>query len=127
MKKLVIFMLASLLSMGAIADDWKKLGEHNVSFASEKDTIRVSALKGKYDTIAFHVEQAPIFMKSVTVIFGNGKKQVITINKEMPRGKRSLPYQLINGNRVIKKIELDYKTTPGGWKSALVSVYGKKA
>lgn len=128
MKKLMVFMLASLLSMGVMADEWKKLGERRVSFAAETDTIPVSAFRGKYDSIAFMVEEAPIFMKKVTVVFGNGQQQVISINKRMHRGKRSLPFKLVGGgDRVINKVLLDYKTASGGWKSAQVSVYGKKS
>ncbi|USE35821.1 hypothetical protein [Endozoicomonas sp. SCSIO W0465] len=127
MKKLLILALMSVLSFGAIADDWKKLGERRVSFQSEHDVIHVSGFKGKYDTIAFKVERAPIFMKNVRIVFGDGRSQNIFINKRLYQGKRSLPYRLLEGDRIINKIELDYRTAIGGHKYAEVIVYGKRS
>ncbi|WP_257266467.1 hypothetical protein [Endozoicomonas sp. ONNA2] len=127
MKKLLTLVLMSVLSFGVLADDWKKLGERRVSFQSEQDVIHVSGFKGKYDTIAFKVDRAPVFMKKITVVYGNGKSQTIHINRRLQQGKRSLPYRLLDGNRIINKIEMDYKTAAGGHKFAEVSVYGKRS
>ena len=87
----------------------------------------MSGFKGKYDTIAFKVDRAPVFMKKITVVYGNGKSQTIHINRRLQQGKRSLPYRLLDGNRIINKIEMDYKTAAGGHKFAEVSVYGKRS
>ncbi|WBA82020.1 hypothetical protein [Endozoicomonas sp. GU-1] len=127
MKKLLTLALMSVLSFGVMADDWKKLGERRVSFQSEQDVIHVSGFKGRYDTIAFRVGRAPIFMKKIRVVFGNGESQNIFINRRLEKGKRSLPYRLLEGDRVINKIELDYRTAVGGHKYAEVSVYGKRS
>ncbi len=127
MKKLLTLALMSVLSFGVMADDWKKLGERRVSFQSEQDVIHVSGFKGKYDTIAFKVDRAPIFMKKIRVVFGNGKSQTIHINKRLHRGKRSLPFRLLDGDRIINKIEMVYKTAVGGHKYAEVTVYGKRS
>lgn len=127
MKKLLILALMSVLSFGVMAGDWKKLGERRVSFQSEQDVIHVSGFKGKYDSIAFKVDKAPIFMRKIKVFFGNGKSQTIFINKRLYKGKRSLPFRLLDGDRVINKIEMDYKTAVGGYKYAEVKVYGKRS
>ncbi len=127
MKKILTLFLMSVMSFSAMASDWKKLGERRVSFASEEDVIHVSALRGKFDSIAFHVEKAPIFMKNIRVVYGNGQSQNIHINRRLHQGKRSIPYRLLSGDRIINKIEMDYRTAAGGHKWAEVSVYGKSA
>ena len=127
MKKLLLVALMTVLSFGAVAGDWKKLGQRRVSFGADHDVIHVSGFKGKYDSIAFKVEDAPIFMRKVKVIFGNGRHQTFYINKRWSRGKRSLPYRLLEGDRVINKVELDYKTAGGAYRSAEVKLYGKRS
>lgn len=126
MKKFLTLMLMSVLSFSAMADGWTKLGERRVSFQSEEDVIHVSGLRGKFDAIAFQVERAPIFLKNIRVVFGNGGSQNIHINRRLHRGKRSIPFQLRDGDRIINKIELDYRTAVGGHTFAEVSVYGKR-
>lgn len=116
----------SLISVGAVAGDWKKLGERRVSFGNDTDTIHVSALKGKYDKISIRVEDAPIFMKKIKVFFGNGGTQVITINKRFEAGKQSLDFKLLSAPRVINKVELSYRKAMGTYKSAEVKLYGLK-
>ncbi|MFK0570644.1 hypothetical protein [Endozoicomonas sp.] len=127
MKKLLTLVLMSVLSCSAMAGDWKKLGERRVSFSSEQEVIHVSGFKGKYDTIAFKIDKAPIFMKKIKVTFGNGKSQNIFINKRLNKGKRSMPFRLLEGDRVINKVEMDYRTAIGGQKYAKVTLYGKRS
>ncbi len=126
MKKFLTLILMSVMSFGVMADGWKKLGERRVSFQSESDVIHVGGLRGRYDSIAFQVEKAPIFMKNIRVVYGNGESQNIHINRRLHRGKRSIPFRLSGGDRIINKIELDYRTAAGGHNWAEVSVYGKE-
>ena len=128
MKKLITLILMSLISVGAVAGDWKKLGERRVSFGLETDvdTIPVSAFKGRYDKVALRVDDAPIFMKNIKVFFGDGKTQTISINKRLERGKRTMAFRLLDAPRVINKVELSYRKALGTSKSAEVKLYGLK-
>ncbi|CAM3627475.1 DUF2541 family protein [Parendozoicomonas haliclonae] len=125
MKKLIALVLMSMVSVGAFADDWKKLGERKVSFKSEKDVIHVSGFKGKYKKISLKVEDAPIYLKRITVFFGNGEKQQFFTNKRIERNQRTPVYKLLGGERVINKVEMSYRTALGSnYKYAEVKLYG---
>lgn len=126
MKKILTLVMMCVMSFSAMADGWTKLGERRVSFQSEEDVIHVSGLRGKFDSIAFHVGKAPIFMRNIRVVYGNGESQNIHINRRLHEGKRSIPFRLAGGDRIINKIELDYRTAVGGHNWAEVSVYGKR-
>lgn len=126
MKKILSLVLMSVMSFSAMADGWTKLGERRVSFKSEEDVIHVSGIRGKFDTIAFHVDKAPIFMKSIRMFYGNGQSQTIQINRRLYEGKRSMPFRLAGGERIINKIELDYRTAVGGHNWSEVTVYGRR-
>ncbi|GAA4650293.1 hypothetical protein GCM10023116_25760 [Kistimonas scapharcae] len=127
MKKLLALALMSVISVGALADDWKKLGERRVSFNSETDTIHVSGFKGKFDKIFLRVEDAPIRLEKIKVVFGNGGHQNFYIRKRLEKGRQTVPLRLIDGDRVINKIELNYRTAMGGYKTAEVKVYGLRS
>ncbi len=126
MKKLLTLILMSVISVSAMAGGWTKLGERRVSFKSEEDVIHVSGLRGKFDAIAFHVSRAPIFMKNIRLFYGNGQTQTLQINRRLHEGKRSIPFRLAGGERVINKVELNYRTAVGGHKWAEVALYGRR-
>ena len=117
----------SLVSAGAMAGGWEKLGERRVSFGGrDVDTIHVSGLKGRYDKISMRVEDAPIFMNRIKVFFGDGRTQVISINKRFERGRQTMDFRLLDAPRVINKVELSYRKALGTSKSAEVKLYGLK-
>ncbi len=127
MKKLLAVALMTMVSCGAFADSWKKLGERKVSFGNETDVIHVSGLKGKYNKISLRVTDAPVRLNKITVVFGNGKKQQFFINKRLEKGQKTRAFALLNGPRIVNKVELDYKKAAGGgFKSAEVKLYGLK-
>ena len=109
-----------------MAGDWKKLGERRVSFNKESDVIHVSGLRGKFDAIAFKVGKAPIYLSKIKIYFGNGQTQNLFINKRLEKGKQSIPYRLLGGDRVINKVEFSYRTALGGHKYAEMNLYGRR-
>lgn len=126
MRKFLTLILMSVISFSAVAGDWTKLGERRVSFKSDHDVIHVSGLRGKFDTIAFRVDKAPLFMKNVRLFYGNGQTQNLHINRRLHEGKRSIPFRLSGGERIINKIELNYRTAIGGHEWSEVTVYGRR-
>lgn len=134
MKKWLAVALLSLFSVGAFADGWgdllkwRELGERRVSRHNERDTILVTAFKGKYDKIALKVEDAPVHINRMTVFFGNGKRQDFFLNRRFERGQRSRIYDLIGGDRIVNKVEFSYKTAWGAkpYKFGTVKLYGRK-
>ncbi|WP_067515409.1 hypothetical protein [Endozoicomonas ascidiicola] len=126
MNKFIALVLLSLMSFNVMAGDWKKLGERRVSFSSDRDVIHVSALRGKFDAIAFSVGKAPIYLSKIKIYFGNGQTQSLHINKRLEKGKRSVPYRLLGGDRVINKVEMNYRTAIGGHKYAEMNIFGRR-
>lgn len=134
MKKWLVIALLSLFSVSAFAHGWgdllkwRELGERRVSRHNERDTILVTAFKGKYDKIALKVEDAPVHINRMTVFFGDGKRQDFFLNRRFERGQRSRIYDLIGGDRIVNKVEFSYKTAWGTkpYKFGTVKLYGRK-
>ena len=134
MKKWLVIALLSLFSVSAFADGWgdllkwRELGERSVSRHNERDTIHVSAFKGRYDRIAIKVEDAPVRINRMTIFFGDGRRQDFFLNQRFARGQRSRIFDLIGGNRIVNKVEFSYKTAWGTspYRYGTVILYGRK-
>lgn len=110
----------------AMAGEWKKFGEATVNLLRERDEIRVNDLK-PYDYIKLKVHRQGVEFKRAIVVFGNGTRHELPIRKFIPAGGETIPLRLPRGDRLIRKIVLEYKTRTGAGERAMVSFYGKRS
>jgi hypothetical protein len=106
--------------------DWELLGSQTVGFNVDRDVIQVGRREGRFTRIALEVRDNDIFMFDLKVVFMNGEVQDIPIRTLIRRGTRSRPLDLAGGERVIKQIEMVYRTRPGFGGRAVVNVYGEQ-
>lgn len=134
MKKLLslFFISAVLLSFSFIQVDkgkqpgeWEVLGTKVVNFEADHDEIVVTAFEGAFTKIKFKVFDAPIYVKNFRVFFGNGTSENFVIDKRFEAGHESRVIDLIGNKRIIKKININYKTIRSGDGRAKVTVFGK--
>lgn len=107
-------------------DRWELLGSRSVGFVVDKDTIRVGADKGAFKQLVLVVRKNAIHLDRVTVIFGNGDRQTIRVDDNLRDGERTRPLDLEGDARVIREIEMVYRSRPSFKGEAIVEVYGEK-
>lgn len=106
-------------------NDWTVLGQRSVNMKADHDEIRVTAAKGTFNKVRFKITKAPIYVKNVKIIFGNGSSENHIINKSFRKGTLTQAINLRGRNRVIKKIVLNYKTVNVGKGRAHIIALGK--
>jgi hypothetical protein len=101
------------------------LGEQDVDFNVDHDSIDVGGRAGSFRALYFVVENNDIELFNIVVDFGNGERQSINSRLVFNQGSRSRQIDLEGRDRRIKSIRFTYKTV-GAWQDgkAHVSVYG---
>lgn len=107
------------------ADDWERLGCRDVGFAVDRDAITVGQSEGRYKRIKLRVKQAPIEFYEVRVVFGSGSHLDIPIRQVVEAGSESRPLDLPGDARVIRQVDLLYRSIPTFKGAAEVCVFGK--
>ena len=93
-------------------EEWVSLGEKTVGFGVDTDRIAVTAREGRFTKVRFKVSDNAMILDWIKVHFRNGG--VHEINPPQPlrlaEGAQSSPFDLPGDERVIKEIELKYRT-----------------
>jgi uncharacterized protein YukJ len=69
--------------------------------------------------------KAPIHLLNMNIIFKNGTNKNVAFNKKFPAGSSTRIIDLPGNKRIIKKVNLNYKSVPAGKGRAVVSLWGK--
>lgn len=105
---------------------WKLLGSQQVGFGVDKDIIRVGGGEGSFKELVLVVHKNDIYLHKMTVVFGNGERQEMRIEDTLRDGERTRGLDLQGRARVIRHIELIYKSRPSFKGQAIVEVYGEQ-
>ena len=106
------------------AHNWELLGKRIVNVKADHDEIMVTAHEGTFTKLKFRILKAPIIIRNVKIVFGNGENKNIILKRKFAAGGESKIIDLPGNKRIIKKIVLNYKAIPGKGK-AVVAVWGK--
>lgn len=104
---------------------WTKLGERTVNGRVDRDSIAVGRHEGKFTKLTIVVEKSDLELLSFVVTFANGQKFSPSVRHHFKEGSRTRVIDLPGDERVIQKIDITYKNTPGGG-NASVEVWGFK-
>lgn len=130
MKKLMFSLLiacsATLSLSSAEAGGWELLGKRQVKVRAEKDSIVVTAKEGLFTKLKMKVMRRGVHIGDMKVHFGNGKVQDVKLRSDISAGGETRVIDLPGEGRVIRKIDLIYKTKRGSKGRAMVEVYGKR-
>jgi hypothetical protein len=105
--------------------DWELLGSRTVGFRIDRDIIEVGRREGRFSRIALEVRENDVYFMDLKVVFMNGEVQDVPVRALVRPGERSRPLDLQGGDRVIRQIELVYRSRPGFGGRAVVNVYGE--
>lgn len=122
-----LFVLMLTLAAGSMtvsAQDWVKLGEKDVDFKIDKDSIGTDH-KGRVKEIHLRVMNAPVKFKKVVINYSDGKMQELEYLEDVQVGTYSRSITIEGDGSSIKSIDLWYETDSLGGKKAKVAVYGK--
>ncbi len=104
---------------------WEKLGTRVVDFIGDKDAIFCEG-EGRFTAIRLYVENGDLILFNIKITFGDGTSFSPGTRMEFQEGSRSRSVDLPGVARVIRKVELWYRSEPGKPK-ATVTLYGRAA
>lgn len=109
-----------------VINNWEVLGERIVNMGADHDEITVTARKGTFRKLKFKVTQAPIYVKNVRIVYGNGSSENHKVNETFRKGHFTRVLDLNGKNRVIRKILFNYTTINVGKGRAKIIAFGKR-
>ena len=106
---------------------WISLGELHVKDRVDRDTLKVGAKEGTFDSIRLRVKGRAVQFHSVKIHFENGTVQDVSLRSVIRAGRFSRVIDLEGGQRAIKKIVFVYDAqTPRRGKGARIHVFGNR-
>jgi hypothetical protein len=107
------------------SEEWDELGCKNVEFRAERDTIPVGREEGRFSAIQLRVSGNAVHLLDLRVIYGDGSTDDIPVRSEIPDGGQTRPLDLKGDRRVIRRIEMIYRSASRSRTRARVCVYGR--
>lgn len=107
-------------------EDVVELGRNKVDFGRDRDVIRVGEAEGLFQSIFLEVRDGDVFVNDIEIVYGNGNRERLEINRMLRSGERSPPLDLRKDRRVIREIELRYQARPGERRRPTVTVFGTR-
>ncbi len=105
---------------------WVPLGQRVVSFAVDRDVIRVARSAGRFRAIQFRVSDNDVFIFELRVVYGNGNAERIPVREEVRAGRRSRVIDLAGRSRLLSRVVLVYRSDRSGTRKAKVELFGIK-
>ncbi|OIQ36727.1 MAG: hypothetical protein BM555_02165 [Crocinitomix sp. MedPE-SWsnd] len=106
--------------------DWVKLGSRVVNMTADHDEILVTIKDGLFTKVRLKVMKAPIHLKNINIVFGNGENKNVKFDKKFAPGTFTRVIDLTGNKRIIKKVKLNYRSVPKGKGRAVVSLFGRR-
>lgn len=117
------FLLLTLATSFPAHAAWKVLGIIKADKGLDRDEVTVSGGR-TFRQIKLKADAADVEIESLHVVYGSGEPDKIEVRRTIRAGTTTFPLDLKGSERVIRKIVLWYKTTPGASKKAIVTIYG---
>lgn len=116
---------AVVVAAPSFADTWELLGKRKVRLAFDYDVIPVTFLRGNFSRLLIKVAGKGVFFNEVAVVYGNGVVDRIPIRFFIEAGGQSRVIDLRGRDRIIKSVQLFYRSVPTSLQRATVSVYAR--
>lgn len=107
---------------------WVELGCQKVAFGlrRDRDTIRVGRNEGGFRALELSVTGNDVFMRRLSVVYGNGAPDDLNIERLIRQDTRTGPIDLKGRKRSIREVIMVYKAPLNFRGSARVCVAGRK-
>jgi hypothetical protein len=128
-RKLAVTLAATLFSISAsYAGEWVRLGDRNVGFINDHDTIHVGRHDGQFKRLKLAARRNDITLNSIKVFFANGEVEDVPYDRLVRDGEEvvvDLPHGWHEG-RYIQDVELHYHSRPDFRGEALAELWGQE-
>lgn len=104
-------------------DCWVLLGRQEVDFKAERDVIQVGRDEGKFRMVRIVVRGAPIELRDVKVVFGDGAVFDPKVEKHL-KEDAAFVLDLPGDRRIIERISFLYRSPDRREGKATVLVFG---
>jgi hypothetical protein len=108
------------------ADNWKELGRVKAGHNGDHDRIEVNGPHDAYRRLKFRVENSPLNMSKMVVVYEDGAPENIDVRNDIPKGGESRSIDLKGGKRKLKSVEFWFDTKGVLNGKAEVILYGTK-
>ena len=142
MKKILVLLVVATFGRSMSAQDlvatktgppgtWQELGAVNVNFTVNHDDI-VLVGQAEYRSLKFKVQDAPVNILNMSVIYQNGKVDQFNLKYQLPAGGESRVIDLKTDNlktgvRKIRRVTIWYQTdSTAQQKAAKITLWGMK-
>ncbi|MEZ4921815.1 MAG: hypothetical protein R2780_01470 [Crocinitomicaceae bacterium] len=92
---------------------------------ADHDEIPVTVLDGVFTKVRLKVMKAPLHLMNINIIFGNGENKNVVFDRNFQPGEFTRVIDLPGNKRIIKKVNLNYKSVPTAKGRAVVTLFGK--
>ncbi len=103
---------------------WEHLGQRQVQRRAERDTILVTAKEGRFRKIKLAVRDNGIELLDLAVTFGDGTRHDVNVRAVIAAGGETRAIDLPGEARVIRKVELVYRSRSPRKGRATVHLFG---
>lgn len=103
---------------------WNLLGTRTASFTGDSDVIKIGKPKGRFRAIRVRSLKNDVKMYSMTIIYGNGKREEVPVNGTLEEGQLSQPFDLKGRSRYIEEIRFRYRSKLSIGGQAKVELWG---
>jgi hypothetical protein len=104
---------------------WQLLGHASVGFLRDRDTIHVGRDDGDFSQIQLRVRDNTVHFDDLKVVYGNGRVDDIPIRSEIRAGGQTRVIDLKGNDRIIRRVELVYRSRPSFRGQAVVELWGR--
>jgi len=104
---------------------WILLGHKKADFYRDYDRFLVGPERGRFREIQIRVADAPLYLESVVVTFGNRQEFRPNVRFQFNEGSRTRAIDLPGNSRKIRHIDLVYSSASRGRGKASVWIYGR--
>ena len=120
---MILFLLLFSIDLSA---QWERLGSRKVDFRQDNDVIMVTAYEGRFRKLKLRINKAPIYLKNIRIVYGNGNSTVLKVNRMLENGTETRAFDLPGDKRVIQKIVFNYRSVPNFRGKGIITVFGRR-
>lgn len=124
-------LLLALPAQAQRQSDLVLLGEKNVGFLADRDTIEVGKSEDwfrdrAFRTLHFAAERNDLHLLALRLVYMNGYAEEIKVDRQIRAGAQ-LPIDLRGERSYLRRIEMVYRSRPSFRGQAVIKVYGEPA
>ena len=126
-KIMAVFLLLLVTGMATAAAParWERLGQREVDFRNDHDTIEVGRSEGRFSQLQLRVKNAPIEVYNMVVTFGNDQAFKLPMRQRFAEGSGIRVIDLPGERRAIKRIDFSYRSISRREGKGMVEVWGR--